>query len=140
MVYDSSGYFGSHLSNCPPNDAQPALGIIYRLVFNNPPNSGDFVPNVIEEPERYNLQSNMTEEKEKSCIGHGISVCKDLEDIRKKKKRFRRKFRNSEIAKVILTSECGLIKQTGSLNKSHYTWWLPPNVEVWHFFVVIEQQ
>lgn len=137
MVYDSSGYFGSHLSNCPPNDAQPALGIIYRLVFNNPPNSSDFVPNVIEEPQRFNLQSNMTEEK--LCIGHGISVCKDLEDIRKKKKRFKRKFRNSKIAETTLTSECGLIKQTGS-DKSHYTWWLPPNVEVWHFFAVIEQQ
>ena len=96
--------------------------------------------NVIEEPERYNLQSNMTEEKEKSCMGHGISVFKDLKAIRKRKKRFNRKFRNAEIAKANLTSECGLIKQTGSPNNSHYTWWLPPNVEVWHFFAVIEQQ
>ena len=86
------------------------------------------------------LQSNITEEEEKTCIGHGISVCKELEDIRKQKKRFPRKFKNAKIAKSVLTSECGLIKQTGSLNKSHYTWWLPPNVEVWHFFVVIEQQ
>ena len=88
MVYDRSQYFGSHLSNCPPNDAQPALGIIYRLVFNNPPNGIDFVPNVREEPERYDFQSNMTEEEEeKSCMGHGISVFKDLKAIRKQQEK-----------------------------------------------------
>ncbi len=35
MVNDKPKYFGSHLGNCPPEDARTASGVFYRLVKKN---------------------------------------------------------------------------------------------------------
>ena len=42
MNYEVMQFFGSDLNNCPPSDAKPAFGIVYYLVWNNPPEENDF--------------------------------------------------------------------------------------------------
>lgn len=129
MVYDKSQYFGSHLENCPPNDALTASGVVYRFVFHDPPNEKDFVTYAEEDPDKYN----------DLCIAHGVSVFKDLIHINKTKNRFKDMFRDAKLAIANLTSECGYIKKT-SKKKAHYTWWMPPNTDVWELFEVVQQQ
>ncbi len=48
-------------------------------------------------------------------------------------------FRNAKLAMANLPSECGFIKKT-SKKKAHYTWWMPPNMEVWQLFEVVREQ
>ena len=71
---------GSHLDNCPPEDAEPASGIVYYLVRNDPPQEGDFIPGIKKHPHVYENKP-----EDEKCQSHGFSVFTDIEDALKLK-------------------------------------------------------
>ena len=125
---------GSHLDKCPPEDAEPASGIFYRLVLNNPPEKEDFTPNP-------NTLSQILDRgpEEKICQVYGVSVYKDIEGALKARKKFK-SLKGTEPAIGKLTPKCGVIKNTPSLiHHSHHTWWPPCEMEIWSLFQIITQ-
>ena len=123
---------GSHLDNCPPEDAEPASGIVYYLVRNNPPQEDDFIPGIKKRPEIYKNNP-----KDQICKAHGISVFKDIKDALKVKNEFK-SFKDTEPAVGELTPECGVIKNTPSRDRrSHHTWWPPDEMEIWSLFQIV---
>ena len=133
MVYDKSRYFGSHLSNCPPNDARPTSGTVYYLVRNNPPKEEDFKPLLKKRPNSLNGESEHIR-----CRGHGLSVLRDIDDAKNLKKSSG--FRDAMIAVCELTSKYGVVKKTPSnKRRSHQTLWVPYGVEIWLKFQVISE-
>ena len=99
---------GSHLDNCPPEDAEPASGIVYYLVRNDPPQEEDFILGIEKHPSVYKRRP-----ADQICQAHGFSVYKDLEDALKTKRK-RKGLRDTEPAVGKLTPECGVIKSTPS--------------------------
>ena len=125
---------GSHLDNCPPEDAEPASGIVYYLVRNNPPQEEDFIPGIEKHPSVYGCRP-----ADQICRAHGFSVFKDLQDALKVKEEFN-SLKGMEPAVGELTPECGVIKNTPSLARcSHHTWWPPNGMKVWSLFKIETQ-
>ena len=58
--------------NCPPEEAEPTSGTVYRLVQRAPAQSEDFIPLYIDKPENFESKS-----IREVCQGCGVSVCKD---------------------------------------------------------------
>lgn len=118
-------------NDCPPQDAQPATGDVYRLVKQNPPESKDFIP----------LREKKTSEDfgEKECQACGLSVLGSAEDALRMRKRARG-MEKRLIAKGTLNLCLGKIKHTPSsrYGKSHHTWWVPTEVEPWSVFHVVQ--
>ena len=115
---------------CPPKDAQPAAGDVYRVVKQNPPNSKDFIP----------LRAKKSGDFEDECKACGLSVFKNFEDAVDMKNR-ERGMKNRLIAKGTLGPHLGKIKHTPSsqpYGKSHHTWWVPTEAEPWNVFHVIQ--
>ena len=120
--------------NCPPEDAKPASGIVYRLVKQDPVQQEDFIPLITENPKRFENKPNA-----QICKGCGISVCKGMQDILKLQ-RSSGKMRKRQIAEGELSSTLGVIKHTPSRNyKTHHTWWVDPKAKPWHVFKVIAE-
>ena len=118
--------------DCPPQDAQPATGEVYRLVKKNLPESKDFIP----------LREKKTSEDfdERECQVCGLSVFRSFEDAVKMKNR-ERGMKNRLIAKGTLSPHLGKIKRTPSskpYGQSHHTWWVPTEVEPWSVFHVVQ--
>lgn len=123
---------GSHLDNCPPEDAEPASGTVYYLVRNNPPQEEDFIPGIEKHPSIYGRRP-----KDQICQAHGFSVFTDIEDALKTKRR-RNGLKDTEPAVGELTPECGVIKSTPSRTcYSHHTWWPPNDMEIWSLFQIV---
>ncbi len=120
--------------DCPPEDAKPTSGIVYRLVKQDPVQQEEFIPLIIENSKRFENKPNA-----QICIGCGISVCKGMQDILKLQ-RSSGKMRKRQIAEGELNSTLGVIKHTPSRNyKTHHTWWVDPNAKPWHVFKVIDE-
>lgn len=115
--------------NCPPPEAEPAAGTVYRLVRNDPPQSKDFLSTWEEFPGRF---------PEPTIQISGASVYTDPQDIERLKNRVRH-LRNRKTAKGELNSTLGFIQQTKGREKSHHTWWIPIGTEPWLVFRVISE-
>ena len=87
--------WGSHLCNCPPEDAVPAFGIVYYLVFNNPPLQKDFRPLVERNPGDWKRRSQSSK-----CRAHGLSVFRNIEDAIKLREKHT-PLRNTEVHTLI---------------------------------------
>ncbi len=122
-----SDYFPA---DCPPQDAQPATGEVYRLVKKNPPESGDFIPFREKDP-----TANVRDE----CQACGLSVVRDAEDTLRIKRRARG-MKKRLVAKGTLSPCFGRIKHTPSSvsGRSHHTWWVPTEVQPWRVFRVVQ--
>lgn len=118
--------------NCPPEEAQPASGIVYRLVQQDLAQPEDFIPLYIDKPENFENKS-----ISEVCRGCGVSVCKDRQDIARLQKSSG-KMRKRQIAEGELNPTLGVIKYTPSRKyKSHHTWWIPIRIKPWLVFNVI---
>ena len=117
-------------ANCPPAEATPASGTIYRLVQHNPAQAEDF-----KTPwEEY--RSKFEPPTIDNC---GVSVHTDLQDSEKLRNRIR-KFRRRQIAEGEISPTLGMIRHTPSLEeKSHHAWWIPIGAEPWVVFNVISR-
>ena len=118
--------------NCPPAQAEPASGTVYRLVKHDPARAEDFKSVFEENPRRFDNKPTI-----KNC---GLSVQKDPEDserLRDRLKNRARKFKNRQIAEGSLNPSLGMIRHTPSIEESHHTWWVPIGAEPWLVFNVI---
>lgn len=110
-------WFDDFPEQCPPKDARKDNLVVFRLVSNIPPKLEDFISTIRESPHR-------SFSGEALCNAHGVSVFKKIEDIRKKRERFKN-LKNKNIARCKISQNDGLIKETGE--PSHVTWWLQTN-------------
>lgn len=118
--------------NCPPAEAQPASGKVYRLVQNDPAQPEDF-RTFFEENSRWFTNKPTTT----VCKGCGVSVYTELQDIKRLKDRYKRKFGKYKIAEGELDAKFGMIQNTPSKEVSHHTWWVPVRAEPWTVFNII---
>ena len=118
--------------NCPPAEAKPASGTVYRLVVHDPAQEEDFKTSFEENPRRFNNKPDI-----KNC---GLSVQTDIQDSEQLKKAMKMvpRFKNSQIAEGELNPTLGLIQHTPSSEyKSHHSWWVPIGAEPWVVFKII---
>ena len=115
--------------NCPPEEAEPASGTVYRLVRHNPPQAEDFLSTWEEFPGRF---------PEPTIKNSGVSVYADPQDIERLKKRIRQ-LKGRKTAEGELNSMHGLIQSTEGKEKSHHTWWIPIGAEPWLVFKVVSE-
>ena len=115
--------------NCPPAEAEPASGKVYRLVRNNPPKAEDFLSTWEEYPGRF---------PEPTIRISGASVYTDPQDVERLKKRVPQ-LNDRKTAKGELNSTLGFIQRTGGRERSHHTWWIPIGAEPWLVFRVIKK-
>ena len=116
---------------CPPQDAQPATGEVYRLVKKNPPESKDFIPTRKKQPSK--------DFGEKECEACGLSVLRNVEDAVRVKSRAPG-MKKRLVAKGTLNPHLGRIKRTPSkkFGQVHHTWWAPTDIQPWSVFRIIE--
>ncbi len=114
--------------NCPPKNAKPASGDVFRLVKKNRPVDNDFLSQAKRQPDK--------DFKEKQCQACGLSVYRDINDIRKMRNRVR-PMRKRKIAKGTLSSNLGRILDTPSYEKTHMTWWVPVGVSPKSVFSIV---
>jgi len=119
---------------CPPEDAQPVAGSVYRFVDNDPPQLEDFVswrklnqsepcPNGLTECQACGLSVFTTEE----------GVCTAL-----RRKPFLRK-KKTALAHLSSKLNLGVILKTPArgTGNNHHTWWLSSDTEPWKEFQVV---
>ena len=115
--------------NCPPVEAEPASGTVYRLVRNDPAQVEDFLSTWEEFPGRF---------PEPTIKNSGLSVYTDLQDIERLKKRVKQ-LRNRKTAEGELNPTLGFILWTRAAEISHHTWWIPIGAKPWLIFKVISE-
>ena len=118
--------------NCPPAEAKPASGKVYRLVRSDPAQAEDF-RTLFEENPRWSKNKPTTT----VCKGCGLSVYTDLQDIKQLKDRYKRKFGKYKIAEGELDAKFGMIQNTPAKEESHHTWWVPVRAVPWTVFNII---
>jgi len=116
---------------CPPANAKPVAGSVYRFVDNDPPDADDFLSWREQNPSQ-TCRSSLTE-----CQTFGLSVFTTEKGVCTALRRspFLRK---KKPALGTLTSEFGVILNTPSQGKNgkgtgenHHTWWVSLNAEPW---------
>ena len=116
--------------NCPPAEAEPASGTVYRLVKHDPARAEDF-KSVFEENPRGAI-------KKKTVKIYGLTVHGDSQDSERLKNRAR-KFKNRQIAEGSLNPTLGMIRHTASIEESHHTWWVPVEAKPWTVFNIMSR-
>ena len=107
--------------DCPPEEAEPANGVYYYIVKNNPPERSDFVS-------LYRRNRRLAEARTRHgittlCQTMGLSLLADINDAIYRANRFRGI--GSLIARLALIPDAGQILYTPRDNDSHHTWWIP---------------
>ena len=122
--------------DCPPNDAEPTNGVVYRLAVDENFGEKDFLSFREMFPDGH--WNGVSE-----CISCGVSVFTDIEAVEQMisrvpgKKHGRKKFKFA--FKAILTSKLGKMKNTPSkFHKSHHTWWIPYGEKPWEIFELVD--
>ena len=115
-------------ADCPPAEAVPASGTVYRLVKHDPARAEDFKSVFEDNPRRFKNRPTI-----KNC---GLSVHRDSQDSERLKKRVRI-FKSRRIAEGKVNPTLGVILHTPSKEESHHTWWVPLGAEPWLVFDVI---
>jgi len=114
-------------SGCPPDDAQPAEGEIFRLVKSNPPTAADF----------WSHHETGKLPNTPACLRCGLSVFRSREDAEHQHRAYPRLGRF--IAKGMLVHEHGVTKLTHGRQPSHTTWWAFADVDRLAVFTDIEE-
>ncbi len=111
---------------CPPADAVPARGTVFRLVSTSTPTEKDFRSHTQRWPDRT---------YEKPCLAAGISVLTNPDEI-ETFKALVPGMRKKQVSRGIIDG-AGLMKFTPSTVSSHLTWWRPINDSSWTTFKVL---
>lgn len=100
-------------SGCPPEAAQSPLGdCYYRLVETFPPTEHDF----------QSLQKlNPNKSFKESCIARAVSLFNSYEECLGITKL--PLYKNHTVVSITLLGDSGVILQTGSKRRSHFSWW-----------------
>lgn len=114
--------------DCPPDDAQAAVGRIFRFVRRSPPCRDDM---------RSWAEEGRSPGQGSECQRCALSVLVDEQDVAKARSLIPL-FRKLSVAVAEFTPDQGKIKQTGN-NEWHHSLWLSESVEltVHHQFQVV---
>jgi hypothetical protein len=99
---------------CPPGKARNDNVQVFRLVSGTPLSAEDFHPTIIESPHR-------PFEPENLCAACGVSVFRNVQDVIKKRAKYK-PLRSKKIASGRITESDGLVLETFA--PTHMTWWL----------------
>ena len=117
--------------NCPPEDAQPASGVVYRFCRGREPRPADFYPHHIRFP-------NM-EFHDLCQSGCGISVYRTPGDI-EIAARLVPGMDKKVPAVGSLAAEHGVTKPTPQEDRpTHTTWWIPVGIDAHELFQACDQ-
>ena len=105
--------------NCPPEGANPAGGIFYRIVKNDPPELGDFIP--IYHLNRRRANDMMRRNSGVQCMLMGLSVYVDANEAVWYARRYHSL--GDKIARLALEADAGEMLPTPRDGNSHHTWW-----------------
>ena len=119
--------------NCPPDDAIPTNGVVYRFAGRKNFDERDFLSYREIYPEK---------EYDSECIASGISIFTERAGIDRLLKRIpAKRRRRKRVIKGILKPEYGKMKNTPSYtHKSHHTWWLTLETTPWLEFKIIDSE
>jgi|ERR1017187_3977984 hypothetical protein len=112
---------------CPPNDAIPCTGEIFRLVSTVPATTDDFISHFNRYPGKQWLDE---------CEASGLSISLSFEAASRLRKRFKKL--PQEIAVASLQPAVGVMKQTHSAE--HHTWWPEDGVDIPVLFNIVKSQ
>lgn len=107
-------------SNCPPDEAVPAAGLVYRLVRHNPPEPGDF-QSWRDEAGRDPRDA----DKSLLCRSFAMSVYSTLSSARRRLRLFKPRLNKEPfvaIAAGTLRPDIGVMLETGS--QDHISLWV----------------
>jgi hypothetical protein len=113
--------------DCPPGDSEPADGVVFRLVKNDPPTAADF---------RTHHETGRLPGAP-ACLRCGLSVFRVPEDASHMRRLFPRLGRL--IAKGMLQAEHGVTKLTTGRQPTHTTWWPAEGIDRAAPFAVLEE-
>jgi hypothetical protein len=119
---------------CPPEDAKPASGLMYRCAEQDPPSAADFLSWRELNPGK-NCPTGTTE-----CHACSISLFGSMDGIKQVINRVPR-LQKMKIAQGELNSNLGVMENASSKNKkntSHCDWWPPQNSQPWDVFKIIK--
>ena len=115
-MHSSDDLIGSHLPNCPVNDAKAEKGTFYRLMKNGKFSSNNFLS-------RVKLGMNVDKTL---CEEHALSLTLTLEQARYMRMRFPKAFGRSRIAEVKIDNGHGLVHKN---REDHANWWHPESLD-----------
>ena len=121
-------------ANCPPAEAKPASGTVYRLVRYDPARAEDFKTPFEENPGRFNNKPSI-----KNC---GLSIHTDMQDSEQLKTVMKMvpRFKDTQVAEGELNPTLGMIQHTPSSKyRSHHSWWVPIGAEPWVVFKIVSE-
>lgn len=113
---------------CPPQDAEDAAGIVFRLVKNVPPQDKD-------------MKSHHESGKlphAPACLRCGLSVFRELRDAAHQRHLMPRL--GKWIARATLQAEHGKTKLTKGQQPTHTTWWTYDGVQRSTLFTVVTEE
>jgi hypothetical protein len=118
----------------PPTDAEPARGVVFRIVTADPPLEDDFLSAA-----ELGRQPPAKLTRSQACRRHALSVYRSIDDARHHVALFPGTGRF--IAEGTLSAEHGVTKDTPSSTRpSHVDWWCYHGIDRRHGFAVIEGQ
>ena len=107
--------------DCPPEEAEPANGVYYRIVKTDPPLLSDFVS--IYHLNRPRAEELMARGAITRCELMGLSVYTALKDVETRARRYPQI--GNRIVRLTLGPEAGATLPTPRNRDSHHTWWTP---------------
>ena len=114
-------------NECPPNDAVPAEGTVYRLVKNNPCEQNDF---------RSHRELGKLPNAD-PCLRCGLSVFRDIADAKHQHCAYPKL--GNFIARANVNATHGRTKLTQGQQPSHTTWWPHEDIERHTLFTHLEE-
>lgn len=117
---------------CPPSDAVPAEGTVFRLIAGQAAQEVDAQPHRLRFPEK---------KYRDECQACGLSVYREAEDLQRLKRRVPA-HAEKLIARIALEPGMGFLQPTPrkAAPDSHHTWWVPDGLAVWQQFQVPENE
>ncbi len=121
---------------CPLSDSKPADGLLYRVVFNNPPDNSDFLrtkddPRQEAIRKRFNNGEPMTSNEKCRVFATSHFIKKETCERFALNKNRMAKMPCAFVAMVDLNPMLGCMKQTGSENRGHFSVWYQEGVSPW---------
>ena len=114
--------------DCPPDDASPAEGHVFRIVKRAPPVAADFLSH----HELGRLR------KAPACLRCGLSVFRDLYDAMHQRQLLPKL--GTQIAEARLEVEYGWTKLTSGTQPTHTTWWAFEGVNRAQLFAIVKEE
>ena len=120
-------YHPNRPPNCPPPEATPMDGVIYRSLQGQTPCQEDALS---KRERQIELSEDIVPQESAECLFWGLSVWINIADVRHARRLFSF-VRKHQIGKATISSECGVILHTPSRSQpEHRTFWRDINLDL----------